>query len=196
MQVSAVSFGKKIPIMQCSIKDVGKNKFIPATVYEYDCQTSADAEDVLEMGRDWYYYFSIGCDMLDKYKKENFEEEKSPMHFYIMENTNGVPLALCETKEKDKEIQVEYIESKHDSEQKYCGKTMLAALGRKLLNSNGKKLVIYAPLQEVYDFYTKGCGFKKVKNDTDRLQMMPKQIQEFISQTEAQTGGKILDIKS
>ncbi len=191
-----VSFGKKIPIMQCSIKDVEKNKTIPATIYEYDCQSSDDIEDMLYIGRDWYYYLSVACDMQDKYEKENFREEKSPMHFYVMENQNGKTVALCETIETDNEIQVEYIESKHDSEQKYCGKTMLAALGKKTLDNNISKLMIIAALKDVFGFYINGCGFNKVPDTYGKLEMGKEQIQKFISDTEAQTGGKILDINS
>ena len=32
-----ISFGKKIPITQCKIKDIEQNKFVPATFYEVDC---------------------------------------------------------------------------------------------------------------------------------------------------------------
>jgi len=195
MQISAISFGKKIPIMQCSIKDVEKNKIIPATVYEYDCQCSSDIEDILYAGRDWYYNMSIAADMQDKYEQENFKEQKSPFHFYVMENQNGKMVALCETQETDKDIQVEYIETKHDSEQKYCGKTMLATLGKKVLDNNKKRLMIIAPLQDVLDFYINGCGFSSFPNIFE-LNMEQNQIRDFVSKTEAQSGGKILDIKA
>lgn len=191
MRISPVSFGKKVPIMQCSIKDVDKQKNVPATISEYDCQTSEDADEVLRMGSDWHYYIDIACDMRNKYKQENFLDEKSPFHFYVMENEKGIPVALCETLEEDKDIKVKYIESTHDYGHKYCGKTMLAALGKKLLNNKGNRLIIAYPLPSAYNFYVKGCGFEKMKENSRYLEMNSEQVDRFVSETELQTGGKI-----
>ena len=191
-----ISFGKKNPIIQCNIKDTNKNKLVPAKIFEYDCQCSSDVEDVLYMGSDWYYNFSIACDMQNKYETENFKDEKSPKHFYVMENQNGLPVALCETQETDSEIQVEYIETKHNSEQKYCGQTMLAALGKKVLDLNLNKLVIVAPLRDVYNFYTTGCGFEQSTQNHFKLEMKPEKIKEFIDKTQKKTNGEIIDIKA
>ena len=187
-----ISFGKKIPIMQCCIKDMENNKRIPATVCEYDCQTSEDAEDILYMGGNWHFHINMACDMREKYIKENFDGEKSPAHFYLMENPNGKTVAICETVEKDNEISIKYVESERDFGHKYCGKTMLAALGKKLLNNHGKRLYIPSALFDAHDFYVKGCGFEEINDSPHKLQMMPEQIDKFISATELQTGGKIL----
>ncbi len=190
-----VSFGKKVPIMQCSIKDVQRKMTVPATIYEYDCQCSSDIEDMLYAGRDWFYNINLACDMKDKYEKENFMDEISPRHFYVMENQNGKMLALCETKEVDSDIQVEFIETEHNKEQKYCGKTMLAALGKKVIENNGSKLMINIPLNSAFDFYVQGCGFNTLSGNSLKLQMEKHKIKNFISETEAQSGGEILNIK-
>jgi hypothetical protein len=55
--------------------------------------------------------------------------------------------------------------------------------------------MIIAPLHDVRDFYIKGCGFSELPNIFE-LQMDPNQIKDFISKTEAQSGGEILDIKA
>lgn len=190
MQISPVFFGKKIPIMKCSIKDVDKQKNVPVTISEYDCQTTEDADEVLRMGSNWYYRLYIIGDMKNKYKQEHFLNEKSPFHFYVMENEKGTPVALCETLE-DKDITVKYIESTHDYGHKYCGKTMLAALGKKLLNNKGNRLIIAYPLPSAYSFYVNGCGFEKMKENSRYLQMNSEQVDRFVSETELQTGGKI-----
>ena len=186
-----VSFGKKIPIMHCSIKDTEKCENVPAIISEYDCKTSEDAQDIMYMGSSWHFRIDIAADMLTKYKQENFHDKTSPYHFYIMENTQGKPVALCETVEEDNEINVKYIESERNYEHKYCGKTMLAALGKKLLKNNGSRLVISHPIPKAYDFYVKGCGFKKMKDNAAFLEMNPKQVDKFISKTELQSGGEI-----
>ena len=192
MNITPISFGKKIPIMKCNIKDTEENKNIPATISEYDCQTSEEANDVFNVGYDWHFHINIGCAMQMKYEQNLYDEESSK-HFYVTEDNNGCTVALCETEEKNNEIAVLYVESIPDSKYKYCGKTMLAALGKKLIKNNGDKLTIPMPLDEAYDFYVKGCGFKKTKEDDPYyLEMNQRQINKFISETELQTGEKIL----
>ena len=36
--INNISFGKKIPLTTCQIQDKKTGKFVPATLFEYDCK--------------------------------------------------------------------------------------------------------------------------------------------------------------
>ena len=62
---NSISFGRKIPVATCQVKNLEKNKFTPATVYEFDCRDRSDMEELREAEGEWEFKRALYNDMLN-----------------------------------------------------------------------------------------------------------------------------------
>ena len=69
MNISPVSFGKKIPISNCKVVDKKENKLINATLYEYDCKDLGDYYDVKDLKGRWNFKDMIAEEIYIKFFK-------------------------------------------------------------------------------------------------------------------------------
>jgi hypothetical protein len=192
MRVSAVSFGKKTPVMQCNVRDVWNNKPAAVTLSEYDCKDYSDIKEVYKSCEDWTYGSSFAIDMNKKRERYLDGRELFPNNFYVMQDKNKNILGICETLDMDKDTNIEYIESKRDNGYKYIGQAMIAMVGRILLNRNGKNLYVLNPYPGAINFYTDKCGFETV---ADYLVMTNNKINDFINRVQRKTNSEISEIK-
>ena len=63
----SVSFGCKIPITKCQIKDIKHNQFVPATYYEIDCKDTSDIKEVDSLLGEWDFKNAIVYSMKSKF---------------------------------------------------------------------------------------------------------------------------------
>ena len=196
MRVSAVSFGKKTPIMQSKIRDVWNRKQADVTLCEYDCKDYSDVKEILDKCDDWTYGSSFANDMNKKRERYYEGREQYPNNFYVMEDKNKNIIGICETINIGEDTNIEYIESERDSGYKYIGQTMLAMVGKILLDRGGKNLCVGNPYPGAVNFYTDKCGFEKINDDDNffTLYMDDFQVNDFIKSVQRKTGSEILDI--
>ena len=194
MSISNISFGQKIPLMKCNIKDRKKNTNIPVIISEYDCRHRSDFKDVLCMRDDFYYFMDIACNMQDKYIDQKENTGKNNSHFYIMNSEDGKNIGICQTKDVNGDVEIEYIESVQNGEYKYAGQSMIASVCKKMLESKANKVIILAPVIDCLDFYIKKCGFKPSDENFYRLEADRNNAQRLIDSTQEKTGSPILNI--
>ena len=163
MLLSPIHFGKKIPVSNCKIKDIQRNKAVDATLYEFDCQDFSDIEEVMNIQGEWNYKEDVVSRMLNVYNTKNFK--KSSMAFYTMENPQGEVIGLSQIKKENPDIVLNYLESKQDGKYKYIGQNLISFLCNMALEEGYKRIYIPIPTKSAYDFYTKKCGFKKIWHD-------------------------------
>lgn len=194
MNVISLSFGKKIPISQCQIKNTETNKFVPATFYELDCHDESDVEELRDLKGKWQFLGSIFYNMLAKNAYYKKTQRETPNKFYILESNNKEIVGLCQAENRNNNISVNLLESAPDKKYKYVGQTMLASMGNQVINNGGQQLIINHPTIDAYKFYTKKCKFKNGFNAT--LKMNQNEIEHLIKRTERRTHGKIIDIET
>ena len=187
-----ISFKRKIPITQCQIFDNEQNKFVGATVHEYDCKTMSDICEIQKLGAGWHFINSFIYGMKVKNHSVYTGQENNFRFFNIEKNTGEiVGLAYCE--EKENSLNVNFIETKQNKRQKYAGQTLLASIANYAIDIGKYKLIIKNALEDSYTFYKRICGFKK--GEGIDLEMNRKDIKKFTKQTEERTQAPILSIK-
>jgi len=100
MSISSISFGAKIPVAKCQVLDKRENKFINATVYEYDCK---DLEDIFEVGdldESWEFQDLYTSSMHKKYIYQRDGRGDTGLSFYCLKNSDDEMLGVCQTEEK------------------------------------------------------------------------------------------------
>ncbi len=197
MNISPISFGKKIPIMQCNVRDVWQNKSAQVTISEYDCKDYDDVKEVLKHCAYWTYGQNIASDMESKRERYWESGEKYPTHFYVMQDKHNEIIGLCETIDIGNDTNVEFIESNSRLGYKYIGQTMLAVVGKRLLERGGENLCVAHPYIGAICFYTDKCGFNGVYDDKNFFSLFMKnhQVKDFIERVQRKTNSQILDIK-
>ena len=188
-----ISFKRKIPIAQCKIFDNEQNKFVGATVHEYDCKTMSDICEVQKLGAGWQFTNSIIYNMQVK-NRCVYTGHPNNSRFFNIEKENGeiVGLALCE--EKENSLNVNFIETKQNKKQKFAGQTLLAIIANYALDIGKCKLIIKNALKDSYSFYKSICGFKK--GEGNDLEMKRKDIKKFTQQTEERIQSSIISTKA
>lgn len=194
MNIQNISFGRKIPITECKVRNLETKKFVPATFYEVDCQDYKEIEDIRDSKGTWSFLASILYNMDSKHIWLQKNTGENPYKFYILENKNGEILGISQTENRDNNVAVKFLDSGRNKEYKYVGQTMLASMGQHVLNQNGEKLEILHPTIDAYEFYTKNCKFKEDENSN--LVMNPQQIKKFIRRTQYRTHSRIIDMKA
>ena len=195
MKVNNISFGKKIPVMTFQVQDMKRKTFVPVVMSEYDCRDTSDIDIVNSLRNKWIFAQSIadGMHIKNSGLDKNLE---SPFNFYVVNNPKGEIIGLCQTVQTGKDIDIFYIETKKKA-YKYVGQSIIAALGKKLLDNNGGNIEISAAASSAKPFYIEKCGFKQVYRDKNmyNLEMNKEQIKGFISRVEEKTGAPILDVE-
>lgn len=161
MNISPISFGKKIPISKCQVIDKQEKKLINATLYEYDCKDLFDFYDVSQLDDSWKFKDAIASVMHLQYMQTRIGVRNKDMKFYCIKNNNDETLGLCQTDEKANNIDVKIITTNRNNKYKYVGQVLLAQLAQKITQTGGGTLKIKRPLAEVRDYYEKVCGFRK-----------------------------------
>lgn len=194
MNTISLSFGKKIPISQCQIKNTETRKFVPATFYELDCHDESDMDELKDLKGKWHFLGSIYYNMLAKNAYYQKTQRETPNKFYILENDKKEIVGLCQVENRNNNIFVNLLESAPDKKYKYVGQTMLASMGNQVLNNGGQQLTIKHPTLDAYEFYIKKCKFKRHFNSD--LKMNQSEIEGLIKRTEKRTHGEIIKIES
>ena len=195
MHMSPVSFGKKIPIMKCQIKDIKQNKFVSAKLSKYDCKDYNDIVDVSRSCPNWCFINSILNDMYTKYVQGGTEKFSSD--FYILENEEGKAIGFCETKSSKESTNVEYIVSKHNNNYKYIGQALMAMVGKAVLDRGAFRLYVANPAPSASGFYVNKCDFSRIDESSllSPLYLEKDGIERFIDKFQCRTESKILDIE-
>lgn len=188
-----ISFGRKIPITQCQIKDIEQDKFVPATFYEVDCKDKEDIFEIASIPGQWNFKSTIVFNMLSKNRCQNIDSFEKKPSFYILQEQEGEILGISQVKKDGKNFSVQFIESKQDNKHKYVGQTMLASLGLHILKKHGDRLTISSPVDNAKQFYIDKCGFKTCYDGN--FKMNTKHIQRFIRQTQKKTQAPLMDIR-
>lgn len=196
MNVKNITFGRKIPLMKASVIDKMNGKKVPVTLSEYDCRNYADdVRMFMNSCNSMDYARSIAGGMWDKHCNSDL-----PYNFYVLEDENNKALCICETFSCINNIYIDFIESGHDDKHKYAGQTMIAMLGKMILNQKKNNLLVSFPVLSAMDFYIKKCGFKPLQskslyNQLTLIMENPK-IPEFINKVQKKTGSEIIDLNA
>ena len=204
-----ISFGKKIPLINCQIQDKTTGNFIPATLSEYDCKDEQDILEIVFTGKQWYFSEAIIKNMGKKFKLNKLFEEnpllkktkfrKEPKskdeyekRFFVMQLEDGRTVGICQGQNKDSSLKLDYLESQNIN-YRFIGTTILASLGIKTLQEGNNSITIDSGTTESEDFYTDKCGFKHYTDDTFKLDK--KHIKKLIKQTQKETQSPIVDLQ-
>ena len=193
--MQSVSFGRKIPIAECKVKDIKSGRYVPVKMYEFDCTEQSDIDEVKNLPSNFYFYkTAIATEMETKKRaKEKYSIDTGVSH-YVMQSRNGEILGIACVRNNEETYGVKFIQTTQNSTHKYIGQTMLATMAKLALDDNRKKFEIFFPTDEAMDFYTKKCGFKK--GDSYRnLEMYQKDMKKFIFRTQLKTHAPIVDIR-
>lgn len=185
-----ITFGRKIPIMQCQVQNIKTKNFVPATVYEYDCEDKHDADNIDKISGYWIFKPQIFFQAQDKHC---FPQKYKNTKIYSLETNAGETLGMMVLDKEDNNNNVDVLETKFLSGHKYVGKSLLAAAAQETLKGEYKKLTITYPIPEVRDFYIDSCGFHETSGRP--LEMDKKELPALIKQTEAKTQTKIIDLR-
>ena len=191
--VNKVKFAKKF-IATANVVKVsnGKEKPIPCSIYKLE--RGIDKDYFKTQPKYWKkaaFADSIEAELLTK------SSQSRPFgDIYTIEDSKGKMLGYCEQDELYfqnvlalVETSPAYKNAKKDRKIKYVGETMLAFLVKMAKNQNKAAFAVDSVLDEARDFYSKKCGFEK---DGIRTYILSeKQFDNFISQNESHTQGKI-----
>lgn len=185
-----ISFGKKIPILQCQILNPQTKKYIPATIFEYDCKDNKDADDINEIDGYWLFKNEIFFSAKDKIQSPSRHKD---IRIFSLENKQGKTLGLMQCKKNKNTYDINLIEKRYLDKHKYVGTLLLAAAAKETIKDRADKLTVSSPFQEAREFYINGCGFRTTSTKT--LEMDKKQIKEFIKTTEIKTNAPIINLQ-
>ena len=179
-----LNFSATIPKIKLQVQNKTSKEFIPATFYLVDGEDILDYKE-FQLGSEWEY-----GDVLSK----STQRHHSFNHHYKIKTDNNETIAICRVGDLyANAYDIEYLESKPNSNYKYSGRAILACIAKEILNWGGNTLKVLDPLASAYSFYEETCGFNcKGKHP----QMNKKDMEEFITRTEKDIGCELLDIKS
>ena len=175
-----ISFGQKIPIAKCTVKDTYTNQKTDGYISELDCKDTSDILRISSLPDTWEFQETISLNMKDKYSAHKNGRDNQTK-FYILENENGEILGISCIDDRPKSLEVRFIESRDDHRYKFVGQNLLATLAKQVLDSRQQKLIIRSSISSAYDFYEKICGFKPAKFCD--LEMIRQDIPSFIRRT-------------
>ncbi len=185
---NSISFGHKIPIVSCQVQKKRTGDFVKATVYEYDCQSKSDIDEVSSIeGLNFYKYF-IERHMINKYEYGKFGHDNDKRFFVIQEN-GGEIIGLSQTNDVGENLNISYIETLRNKKYRFAGQWLIAAIASEVLASGGNRLFVKCPVDTALDFYYHDCKFKS--NEDNELYMNKKQIKKFIKRTEQRTNSSV-----
>ena len=195
MTIQNISFGKKIPIAKCSIKNRLTRKYVPATCYEIDCKDEADYVEIANLKKKWNFKKSLSDAMERKHDDmlTGIGLYKN-RHFYTMQtDSDNQIVGICQTEKGCKDIELIHLETSPNKKYKYTGQGLLAILGIIGEKEKADNIYIPFPVDSARAFYTDKCGFKNCQSN-DGLYMNKKRFGLFRQQVEKRMQAPILDI--
>lgn len=191
MEVSSISFGRKIPRYNCQIQNKQTGQYVPATVYEYNCKDESDFKSIYNLDRHWIFKENIADAMEKRHVMQKYFKQKSNTSFYSIQVGKEL-VGLTQIKTFNGVSNVDYITTKPRNEYKYAGQTMLACIGKDILKKNGHQMTVTTAIDDAYPFYSK-IGFHEYG---DHLYRMNKDdISTLIEITELSTEAPITEKK-
>ena len=194
MNINSVSFGKKIPITRCKIKDLEQNKFVPATFYEIDCKDMDDIDEINNLNGKWQFRKTISRKMEDTHDLLEIDENiRKDYGLYVIQKDGGDIVGLSEVKKWFPDLRLEYLESENEGKYKYIGQTMMASLGEVARREKLKRIYIPIPVDSAVPFYKDKCGFREVR-DSAALVMNINKTKKLTELAEEKTNAPIIDL--
>ena len=200
MKIFSVSFGQKFPIASCKVKNNETGKFVPAILYEYDCNDPEDIREIESLSNEWKFKNAILDGMNTKKNVAEKYGLKAPSSFYALKDSKdqiiGISYLFKRTGKvsNDACLTVKFIETKPNKIYKYAGQAMLASHALNALNDRYDKFEIRFPTDEATLFYKDKCGFKDGE-DKYTLEMATIEIKKFLRKMFFRTHGRIKDIR-
>lgn len=200
MKTYSVSFGQKIPIANCRVRNNETGKFVPAILYEYDCKDKEDIEEIKNLAGDWKFKGVVLDGMQIKKNVQEGQTIEFPNRFYALKDlgdeTIGISFLYKRTNKlsKTNSLAVKFIETSPDKTYKYVGQAMLACHALSAMNDGYDRFEIRFPIDAAVPFYKEKCGFKDGE-DEYTLEMTAKEIKKFLKKVFFKTHSKIEDIR-
>lgn len=190
----SISFGKQIPYIKCNVQERLSKKFEPATFYELDCKNISDYETVRKAKGNWKFMHYFLPNIRNKMLINNIPGINTSDNFYILKTDSDDKLiGIVQTKNKDNNISIKFIESQSEGKYKYAGQNMVASLAKKLIKDDGKAIFVDAPLTSALPFYIGQCGFQI--HDYGKLILPIQKAGNFIKQLEEDTETRLIDLQ-
>ena len=194
MNISPISFGKKIPTISCKVKNNETGKYVPATLYEYDCRDTEDINEVENIPNKWGFKDVILNGMKTKKAANEKYGVDTETSFFVLKAPDDETIGLSYLYHRDNELAVKFIQTAPDKKYKYAGQTMLAGHALIAMNDHFDKFAVRFATDEATPFYTHKCGFKRSK-DIFSLEMTAKETKKFLRKIFFRTHGKVEDIR-
>ena len=189
MNISSISFGRKIPRYTCQIQDKATGEFLPATIYEYNCKDESDYKEIKKLNRKWLFKDNIAHCMEVKHSVQSLFNEKSNDSFFSMQVGKDI-VGLAQVCTLNGISNIDYITTKPRNPYKYVGQTLIAGIGKHMLKKNGYQMTVETAIDDAIPFYQK-IGFKEFGDYLFRMNR--DDIETLIEITEFQTEAPILD---
>lgn len=191
---NSISFGRKIPVATCQVKNLEKNKYIPAVVYEFDCHDRSDMEELRETDGEWEFKRALYNDMLNTRGRILRGGTDDSRYFVLEDKKSKDIIGMSEVTTKGKTINIEYLETEREKKYKYVGQALIAAIGTEVLHEGGKKLTVGCPYRTALSFYEDTCQFDK--SQKGKLQFEEEGLKKFIKRTGKRTEEKVLNVRA
>ena len=193
MNIPPVTFGKKIPIAKCHIKDLKNDKYVAATCYKIDCTDTSDSSEIWKLDGDWEYNDVVAHNIDEKHRHLEGIGVQNSLDFYEMQTDKKKEIiGICQVNKTFGDIRLDYLESKPDKGYKYIGQSMLAILGEVAKSEGIERIYIPTPVEEARSFYRDKCGFKEAK-DTTAMYMNKNKFKKLKIKAERNTHSKIIN---
>ena len=193
MNISPVSFGKKIPIAKCHIKDLKHNKYVSVTCYKIDCNDASDSSDIWKLDGDWEYNDVVAHNIDEKHRHLKGLGVQNSLDFYEMKTDKKKEVVgICQVNKTFGDIRLDYLEAEPENKYKYIGQSMLAILGEVAKAEKMERIYIPAPVEKARAFYKDKCGFKEAK-DTTALYLNRNKFKRLKIKAERNTHSKIIN---
>ncbi len=193
MQIHSVSFGKKIPVAACRVKNNQTGKFERAKLYEYDCKDIEDLKEFASLPDYWGFKNAILSGMCEKKVALDKHNVSTGVSYYVLKDNQDETIGICSAKNDSDDYGVKLIQTTPTKSHKYTGQAMLAALALVGLNENRTKFEIRYPTDEAMMFYTDKCGFKKGESKY-HLEMDRRGMKKLVRNVQARTRSQIVDL--
>lgn len=195
MNIQQVSFGKKIPVAKCKVRNNDTHKFIRAKLYEYDCMDESDILEVKSLPVGWGFAATISNEMQTKKAAREKYDISTNHSFYVLKDEKDSTIGICSVKNDEKYFGVKFIETLSNGSYKYAGQAILASLALIALHDKRNKFEVRYPTEEAKDFYTSKCGFRQ-GDSLYHLSMDRKGMKKFIKNVQFRTHSPIFDVRA
>ena len=154
-----INFSAIIPRVNLNVQNKNTKDFVPATLYEIDCKDKDDYKEFGRLQNNWEYASSMKYSVLLNHDKAKYNTPIRQQYWEIKTPENET-LAICRTFRLDGDYyDVEYLESKPESDYKFAGQAILAGITKALQEKNIKGLTVSEPVRSAIKFYEEKCGF-------------------------------------